>query len=85
MAELGANSLDHGGGSGLLRVWTEDDRLVCEVSDAGHITDPLVGRRPVDPREAGSRGLLIVNLLGDLVRVHTRAGATAVRVYFDLP
>ncbi|MEV0615226.1 sensor histidine kinase [Nonomuraea sp. NPDC050404] len=84
VAELGANSLDHGGGSGTLRVWTEGDRLVCEVSDAGHITDPLVGRRPVDPREAGSRGLLIVNLLSDLVRVHTRDGATAIRVYFEL-
>ncbi|TYB67733.1 sensor histidine kinase [Nonomuraea sp. PA05] len=85
VAELGANSLDHGGGSGVLRVWAEDDRLVCEVSDAGHITDPLVGRRPVDPRDAGSRGLLIVNLLSDLVRVHTRAGATAIRAYFVLP
>jgi anti-sigma regulatory factor (Ser/Thr protein kinase) len=85
VAELGANSLDHGGGSGTLRVWAEGERLVCEVSDAGHITDPLVGRRPVDPREAGSRGLLIVNLLSDLVRVHTRAGATTIRIYFDRP
>ncbi|AQZ71362.1 anti-sigma regulatory factor [[Actinomadura] parvosata subsp. kistnae] len=85
VAELGANSLDHGGGSGVLRVWIEDDRLVCEVSDSGHITDPLVGRRPVDPRDAGSRGLLIVNLLSDLVRLHTREGATTVRAYFDLP
>ncbi|MFB4276961.1 MULTISPECIES: anti-sigma factor RsbA family regulatory protein [unclassified Nonomuraea] len=83
VAELGANSLDHGGGSGLLRVWAEGSRLVCEISDSGHITDPLVGRRPVDPRDAGSRGLLIVNLLSDLVRIHTRAGTTSIRVYFD--
>ncbi|MFC4008168.1 anti-sigma factor RsbA family regulatory protein [Nonomuraea purpurea] len=85
VAELGANSLDHGGGSGTIRVWAEGGRLVCEVSDSGHITDPLVGRRPVDPRNAGSRGLLIVNLLSDLVRVHTRAGATVIRAYFDTP
>lgn len=85
VAELGANSLDHGGGAGLIRVWREGGRLVCEVSDAGHIADPLAGRRPVDPQVAGSRGLLIVNLLSDLVRVHTRAGATVVRVYFDAP
>ncbi|NUP03310.1 MAG: sensor histidine kinase [Nonomuraea sp.] len=84
-AELGANSLDHGGGSGVIRLWVEGARLVCEVSDAGHITDPLAGRRPVDPRHSGSRGLLIVNLLSDLVRVHTRAGSTAIRAYFDLP
>ncbi|GAA3229463.1 sensor histidine kinase [Nonomuraea helvata] len=85
VAELGANSLDHGGGSGTVRIWVEDGRMVCEVSDSGHITDPLAGRRPVDPRHAGSRGLLIVNLLSDLVRVHTRAGATTIRAYFDLP
>ncbi|WP_113703964.1 anti-sigma factor RsbA family regulatory protein [Nonomuraea lactucae] len=85
VAELGANSLDHGGGAGFLRVWTEGDRLVCEVSDTGHITDQLAGREPVDPRIAGSRGLLIVNLLSDLVRVHTREGGTTVRAYFDLP
>lgn len=85
VSELGANSLDHGGGSGVLRVWHEEGRLVCEVSDAGHILDPLVGRSPVDPRTPGSRGLLIVNLLSDLVRVHTREGSTVVRAYFDRP
>ncbi|MEV0232619.1 anti-sigma factor RsbA family regulatory protein [Nonomuraea sp. NPDC050786] len=85
VAELGANSLDHGGGSGTVRIWVADGRLVCEVSDSGHITDLLAGRRPVDPRHAGSRGLLIVNLLSDLVRVHTRAGATTIRAYFDIP
>lgn len=84
IAELGANSLDHGGGSGTIRVWTENGRLVCQVSDAGHITDPLVGRELVDPATAGSRGLLIVNLLSDLVRMHTTAGSTVVRAYFDL-
>ncbi|GAA0915197.1 anti-sigma factor RsbA family regulatory protein [Nonomuraea longicatena] len=85
IAELGANSLDHGGGAGTLRLWTEHGRLVCEVADGGHITDPLAGRRPADPKVAGSRGLLIVNLLSDLVRTHTRAGATVIRAYFELP
>ncbi|MEV0595025.1 anti-sigma factor RsbA family regulatory protein [Nonomuraea cavernae] len=85
IAELGANSLDHGGGSGLIKIWAEAGRLVCEISDTGHITDPLAGREPVDANIAGSRGLLIVNLLSDLVRVHTRAGGTTIRTYFDLP
>ncbi|MEV0387849.1 sensor histidine kinase [Nonomuraea sp. NPDC050643] len=83
VAELGANSLDHGGGAGTIKVWRVDGLLACEVSDKGHIIDPLAGRTPVDPREAGSRGLLIVNLLSDLVRVHTRPGGTTIRVYFD--
>ncbi|TDD24340.1 anti-sigma factor RsbA family regulatory protein [Nonomuraea diastatica] len=85
VAELGANSLDHGGGSGTIKVWAAEGRLVCEVSDAGHITDPLAGRSPVDPRQAGSRGLLIVNLLSDLVRVHSTPEGTTIRAYFVAP
>lgn len=82
VTELGANSLDHGGGSGTVRVWDDDGLLVCEVADKGHITDPLAGRRPVDAHSPGSRGLLIVNLVSDLVRVYTAPGTTVVRAYF---
>lgn len=84
-SELAANSIEHGGGSGILRIWTEDRRIVLDVSDAGHIVDPLAGRRPADSRQRGSRGLLVTNLLGDLVRVHTGEGGTTVRVCFDTP
>ncbi|MGC5015175.1 anti-sigma factor RsbA family regulatory protein [Streptosporangium sp. DT93] len=84
-SELAANSLEHGGGSGVARVWPEGRRVVFDVSDTGHIADPLAGRRPADSRQRGSRGLLVTNLLGDLVRVHTERGRTTVRVYFDLP
>lgn len=84
-SELAANSLEHGGGSGVVRIWTEDRRVVFDVSDSGHIADPLAGRRPADSRQRGSRGLLVTNLLGDLVRVHTGESGTTVRVYFDVP
>jgi anti-sigma regulatory factor (Ser/Thr protein kinase) len=84
VSELAANSLDYGGGSGVLRLWSEDPGVVFDISDAGHIADPLAGRRPVGPRHPGSRGLLVTNLLSDLVRVHTAHGATTVRVYFNV-
>ncbi|GAA4205149.1 sensor histidine kinase [Streptosporangium oxazolinicum] len=83
-SELAANSLEHGGGSGVVRIWTEGRRVVFDVSDSGHIADPLAGRRPADSRQRGSRGLLVTNLLGDLVRVHTGGEGTTVRVYFDV-
>ncbi|SNS49167.1 hypothetical protein SAMN05216276_1010109 [Streptosporangium subroseum] len=53
VSELAANSLDYGGGSGVLRLWPEDPRVVFDISDAGHIADPLAGRRPVGPRHPG--------------------------------
>ncbi|WP_166022738.1 anti-sigma factor RsbA family regulatory protein [Streptomyces chilikensis] len=84
VAELTTNSVVHGGGSGTVLLWTEDGRLVCEVRDAGRLTDPLAGRRPARRDQIGGRGLLTVNLLADLVRVHTGGYGTAIRVYLAL-
>ncbi|RRR96864.1 anti-sigma factor RsbA family regulatory protein [Glycomyces terrestris] len=84
VTELVTNSIRYGGGSGLLRIWTEDDHLVCEVSDGGRITDPLVGRRPVDDYSQGG-GLLLVNHVVDLLRMHTGPEGTTMRVYLRLP
>ncbi|GAA2639700.1 anti-sigma factor RsbA family regulatory protein [Actinomadura fulvescens] len=80
--ELTGNTLRHGGGRGTLRVWAEGPHLVCEVHDGGHIDDPLAGRRPVAPTVTGSRGLLLVNQLADLTRMHTRPDGTTIRIYF---
>jgi anti-sigma regulatory factor (Ser/Thr protein kinase) len=81
-SELTANSVEHGGGEGVLCLWRDATHLIIEVSDAGHIDDPLAGRRPVPPDSVGGRGLLLVHKLADLVRVHTGPGGTTIRVYF---
>lgn len=84
VSELAANSVVHADG-GTLAVWTEDGQLLCQVDDTGHIDDPLAGRVPVAADEAtGGRGLLLVNQLCDLVRMHSRPGATSVRLYLRL-
>ena len=82
--ELLANSVVHGGGAGEVRHWVDGDRLVVEVRDAGHITDPLVGRRRPDPERAGGRGLWIANRLADLVQIRSGAHGTTVRLAFEL-
>ncbi|MHA6794435.1 anti-sigma factor RsbA family regulatory protein [Pseudonocardia bannensis] len=79
--ELAANSLRHGGGEGLLRLWEEDDHLVCEISDSGYIADPLAGRRPVALGQLSGRGLKMVHYFADLVRTHTSPVGTTTRVY----
>ncbi|MGW3118597.1 anti-sigma factor RsbA family regulatory protein [Streptomyces sp. NPDC001107] len=81
-AELVTNSVVHGGGSGALGVWGEGGYVVCDVRDRGHLSDPLAGRRPVPRDQRGGRGLLMVNLVADLVRVHTGPGGTTVRCWF---
>jgi len=81
VAELTTNSVLHGGGSGTLRIWAEDERIVCEVHDRGRLTDPLAGRRPPARDQPGGRGLLLVHYVADLVRVHAAADGTTIRFY----
>jgi anti-sigma regulatory factor (Ser/Thr protein kinase) len=81
VSELATNSILHGGGSGTLRVWTDADHLICEITDPGQLTDPLVGRRPVAPGCLSGRGMLLVNLVCDLVRTHTGPLGTTVRIH----
>ncbi len=85
VTELLTNSIDHGGGVGTFRIWTDSRHLICEVSDTGQITDPLVGRRTSEDPEEHGRGLLLVNQVVDLVRMHTGPGGTTVRIHMLLP
>jgi anti-sigma regulatory factor (Ser/Thr protein kinase) len=81
VTEVAANSIRHGGGSGTLSSWEEGDLLVCEFHDAGHISDPLVGRSRPAPGQHGGRGLWLVHQLCDLVQIRsTPEHGTTVRL-----
>ncbi|WP_103351371.1 sensor histidine kinase [Amycolatopsis sp. CA-128772] len=83
VTELLSNSVEHGSGTGTLRLWTADGEFVCEVHDDGRLGDPLAGRHPATPEQTRGRGLLLVNHLADLVRLHTGDGhGTTFRAYF---
>jgi len=82
VTELATNSLVHGGGAGVLRLWPDRGGLSGEVADHGRLADPLAGRLPPADGAPGGRGLLIVNHLCDLVRIHTGPDATRIRFHF---
>lgn len=82
--ELAANSVRHGGGSGNSRLWREPGTLVVEVTDAGRIEEPLVGRLRPAPTQARGRGLWIANQACDLVRIRSGETGTAVRLHMSL-
>lgn len=79
--ELATNSIRYGGGRGVCRLWHSADAIVCEVSDSGHIKDPLVGRREPSKDGSGGRGLWIVNQVSDLVQIRTSDRGTTVRIH----
>jgi anti-sigma regulatory factor (Ser/Thr protein kinase) len=82
--EIATNSLRHGGGQGELRAWSDGRSLVCEVSDLGHITAPLVGRLPPALDTGAGGGLWLANQLCDLVQIYSSPHGTVIRVYQDL-
>jgi anti-sigma regulatory factor (Ser/Thr protein kinase) len=79
--EIASNSVRHGGGSGVLRVWAEPEALLCEIRDAGHMRDPMLGRIEPDDKSATSRGLWIANQFCDLVQIRSSAAGSVVRMH----
>lgn len=81
VSEAASNSLVHGGGAGVVRVWHTDGGVVCEVRDRGWIRQPLAGRaRPGFHQESG-RGLWMINQLCDLVQLRSSPAGTVLRLH----
>ena len=80
VTEAANNSIRHGGGRGVLRVWHDDESLTCEVRDTGRIADPLAGRRMPAPTSSRGRGLWLVHQLSDLAQIRSTDRGSTVRI-----
>jgi anti-sigma regulatory factor (Ser/Thr protein kinase) len=78
--EVAVNSVRHGGGRGVLRVWRDADSLISEISDQGRIDEPLVGRERPGASAATRRGLWLANQLCDLVQIRSLPSGSVVRL-----
>jgi anti-sigma regulatory factor (Ser/Thr protein kinase) len=83
--EAASNSLRHGGGEGIVRIWSEDGAVVCEVRDRGRIEEPLAGRERPAGLQVGGHGLWLMNQLCDLVQVRAFEQGGAVRMHMRAP
>jgi anti-sigma regulatory factor (Ser/Thr protein kinase) len=81
--EIVTNSLQHGGGECRISMWGEPTSVICEVRDAGHITDPMVGRLAAAHDASAGRGLWLANHLCDLVQIRSSQAGTTVRLHVD--
>jgi anti-sigma regulatory factor (Ser/Thr protein kinase) len=79
--EVAANSVRHGGGRGVLRLWRDHDAFVCEVRDSGYFDLPLADRRRPGKDIRAPRGLWLANQLCDLVQIRSLPSGTAVRLH----
>ena len=81
--EVASNSVCHGGGRGILRIWLDPEAVVCDVRDAGRLDDPMVGRRRPRPEQAGGRGLWMANQLCELLQIRSSRAGTIVRLHVE--
>jgi anti-sigma regulatory factor (Ser/Thr protein kinase) len=79
--EAATNSVLHGGGQGVLRVWGEAEAVICEISDQGTIVAPLAGREAPPNGNVGGHGLWLCNQLCDLVQIRAFPGGGVVRLH----
>jgi hypothetical protein len=63
-----------------IRVWSEHAALICEVTDAATVRDPMVGRG-ARSSSARDRAVRLANEMCDLVQVSSGPGGTATRVW----
>lgn len=86
VSEIMTNAIQHGGGAGDLRVWSDDGRLYCEITDRGpgmpggrvngfHLPAPGVLR---------GRGLWLARQICEQVDITTDHSGTRVLLRFPL-
>jgi anti-sigma regulatory factor (Ser/Thr protein kinase) len=85
VSELASNSVLHGGGEGVLRIWVEDQTLQCEVRDRGHIRERARAVRCPPAAQHDGRGLWLADRLCDGLRISSSpATGCSVRVHMRL-
>ncbi len=83
--EVASNAIEYGGRSGVVRVWTSPQMMLCEVSDTGTgLRDPLDGRLPCGRSTARGRALWLARQLCDLVEVRSDPAGMTVRLHLTL-
>jgi anti-sigma regulatory factor (Ser/Thr protein kinase) len=83
--EVATNAIKHGGGSGVLQVWTDPQTILCQISDSGPgLRDPLAGQLPLSPGQAGGCGLWLARQFSDLLELHSDSAGTVVRLHLTL-
>ncbi|GAA0267074.1 sensor histidine kinase [Cryptosporangium japonicum] len=75
--EIASNAVEHGGGRGVGRFWSEADRLFCDIWSAQQIGDPLTaGYRPPGTAQERGRGLWLARQICEQVTIYNNGGAT---------
>lgn len=77
--ELATNSVEHGPGSGRLRLWVARGSVTAEVADGGRMDVPFPGLVRPSASGARGRGLWLASELTDVLQVWSDPTGTVIR------
>ena len=80
-SEVAANTLRHTRGAGVVRLWSTDGEVLCQLDDVGFIADPLAGHWRHDRNLPGGQGLWLVNQVCDLAEISSSSAGTSIRLH----
>ncbi|MGS2645513.1 anti-sigma factor RsbA family regulatory protein [Streptosporangium sp. LJ11] len=81
--EVVANAVEHGGGHGEIRLWTDGPAIGCDVTDPGHMDTPFPGYLPPGLTGLRGHGLWVVRQVCDLLEIRTGLPGTQVRLHLS--
>lgn len=84
VSEVAANTVQHARTSGTLDIWHDADEVVCQVTDAGFISDPHAGTRMPQTGATSGFGLWMVNQVCDKVDMQSDEQGTIIRMHMYL-
>lgn len=84
VSEVAANTFRHARTAGTLDIWRDADEIICQVTDAGFIADPLAGFRAPRLGATTGHGLWVVHQVCDKVDLHSDETGTTIRMHMSL-
>jgi anti-sigma regulatory factor (Ser/Thr protein kinase) len=84
VGEVVANTVQHARTAGTLDIWYDAGEIVCQVTDAGFIGDPLAGSHAPQPGATTGYGLWMVNEVCDKVDLRSDESGTTIRMHMRL-
>ena len=84
VSEIAANTVLHARTAGTLDIWHNADQMICQVTDAGYISDPRAGSRAPQPGATAGYGLWMVRQVCDKVDLRSSEAGTSIRMHMNL-
>ena len=83
VTEVATNALEHGVPPATVCLWTSSTSITCQITDHGHVAQPLAGLLPPPANQCRGRGLWMAHQLCD--QLYLWPQPATIRLHMDRP